>query len=204
MSRRLLVVSGVAVAVLLVAWTFLLWKPKGNDLAAAKVRTESAEVRSTDLQVRLQRLQAASARRPALEASQQRLRAAVPEGPELAQFLLDANTVANDAGVDFLSVSPVRPADSTGGLPPAMAIDVAVEGSYFAVLDYLNRMLTLPRIVVIDDITVKPQGEGRSPRLAVNFNGRLFSQTTGRPEATPAPAAASTPAPVSATPAVAR
>jgi Tfp pilus assembly protein PilO len=194
-------IVGASVVVLLLAWTFLLWRPKGDDLAEAKARTEAAELKATDLQVRLQRLQDASRRRPALEAQQQRLRSAVPDGPELAQLILDANSASTEAGVDFMSIAPARPGDATGGLPPSMTVDMAVEGSYFSVIDYLNKLLALPRIVVLDSIRVNPQAATHAPKLSVNLTARVFSQTPGPGGVAPiGPAAPASPAAAPASP----
>ena len=191
MNRRLALRVGAVAAVILLAWTFLLWRPKGEDLAAAKAREEAASAERTQLQVRLDRLRQASEQRPALELADRRLRLAVPSEPELAQFILAVDEASKASGVEFMTITPSRPAPATGGLPPAVRVELQVNGEYFASLDFLNRLLALDRVFVIDSLAATPQAQQASPRLGLKVSARLFSETTGAEAAPVAPAPAS-------------
>lgn len=175
MTRRSALVVVAACVVLLVAWYFLLWSPKGRDLAAASERVSVAQAASGALEVRLARLQSAKERAPELAATYDRLRTAVPDTPGLAQFILDANDAATKAGVDFLSIAPSEPAASTTpGVATEIKLSLTVEGGYFQTLTYLDHLLDLPRIVVLDSVQVTPKGEGGD--LVISLTGRMFSQ----------------------------
>jgi Tfp pilus assembly protein PilO len=181
--RRTFLLAFAAAGVLLVLWFLLLWGPQGGRLKDAEDRQSAAEAANTALQVRLSRLQASQARAPELTADLEQLRRAVPDGPELAQFILDANDAASAAGVDFLSISPGVPEQSDPALPPVINLAINVTGSYFSVLDYLDRLAELPRIVVIDDITLTPNDSESGRSLGVSITGRMFATTA--PQVTP-------------------
>ena len=178
MNRRGFLIALGASLALLGLWFVFLWGPQGGRLTDAQARTEAAEAQNSELELRIDRLEAAEEGAPARMAELAELRRAVPDEPELAQFILDANQAATDAGVDFLSISPGVPAAGVGGLPPVITLSITVTGPYFSVLDYLERVDDLPRIVVIDGLTLTPDaGPGALQELAVSINGRMFASS---------------------------
>src|SRR5688572_13304543 len=122
MSRRVVIVSVLAAVVLAAVWFLLLWGPQSGELEDAQSRTTAAETDNEALELRLARLQAAQEKAPELIADLDDLRRAVPDGPELAEFILDANEAASDTGVDFLSISPGVPQRSNPALPPVITL----------------------------------------------------------------------------------
>ena len=188
MNRRNLLLTFGAGALIVLAWFVFLWSPKGDDLDQARERRSAAETRESELQLRLAQLRDAERRAPELQASGDRLRAAVPATAELAPFLLAANDAAARAGVEFLSIAPSPPAPATvAGGPTEVALSVNVSGGYFRVLDYLDKLLALPRVVVVDTLSAT---SGESAELSVSLTGRMF---TTEPIASATPAAAATP-----------
>jgi Tfp pilus assembly protein PilO len=199
MNRRAALITFGAAVVLLLMWFLLLWSPQGSKLSAARERTTAADTANEALQVRLQRLQAAQGDAPRLMAQLDSLRRAVPDDPQLAAFILDANDAASEADVDFLSISPGLPELGSGGLPPTIPLSINVTGEYFSVLDYLDRLDDLPRLVVIETIGLTPIGDdsGASDTgemLSVTIVGSMF--TTALPAQPGVPAA---PAPTATT-----
>jgi Tfp pilus assembly protein PilO len=178
-SRRAVLITAGAALALLALWFVLLWGPQGGRLDDAQARTDVAEGQNEELELRLNRLRAAQEGVPARMAELVGLQRAVPDDPQLAQFILDANQAASDAGVEFLSISPAPPTAGTpGGLPPVITLSITVTGGYFAVLDYLDRLDELPRIVVIDSLSLTPgDTAGGSPELSVAISGRMFTST---------------------------
>lgn len=174
MSRRNLLLTVGAAAVIILAWFVFLWSPKGDDLEQARERRSVAEARESELEVRLAQLRDAERRAPELEAAGDRLRAAVPPTAELSTFLLAANQAATDAGVDFLSIAPTAPSQSTvPGGPTEVPLSINVTGGYHQVLDYLDRLLALPRVVVVDTLSATTGGD--TDDLSVSLTGRMFT-----------------------------
>jgi Tfp pilus assembly protein PilO len=178
-----------AAALLLAVWFLLLWGPQGNKLSDAKKRTTAAETQNSELQLRLSRLEAAQKDAPELMATGEELRRAVPASPDLAQFILDANDAATAAGVVVLAISPQPPQASPGGGPAVVSLQISVTGSYAEVVNYLDRLDDLPRLVVIDKLGLAPGGApGSAPDdLSVSITARMFTTAVPAGTATPAP-----------------
>lgn len=178
MSRRALAIAFGAAGALLVLWFLALWGPQGGKLSDADARVSAAETANEALQIRLQRLQGVQDRATELTAELAELQRAVPDEPSLAQFILDANQAATDSGVDFLSIAPGVPDQPDPSVPATMTLSINVQGGYFEVLDYLDRFATMPRVVVIDAITMTPsESESGGTGLVVALTGRMFATT---------------------------
>src|SRR5205823_1734241 len=65
------------------------------------------------LQDQLTRLRASKRDEPLKRSQLETLRVAVPDDPNLAQFILDANDAASRSGIEFLSITPSPPAPPT-------------------------------------------------------------------------------------------
>lgn len=159
MNRRtLLAVVGGTLAIILV-WWFAIYSPKRSATSSAKSERVAAEARGRDLEVTVARLKELDRNRPQTEADLRALNAAIPATPDLATFILSANEIASQAGVDFLSIAPSPPAPAAGaGQPTSIGLSIQVRGDFFAVVDYLNRLEQLERIVVVDTVNLAAQG----------------------------------------------
>lgn len=193
MSRRLLGLGFGAAVLLLAVWFLFLWGPQGNKLSDAKKREDAAASQNSQLELRLARLQAAQKDAPKLMATGEELRRAVPATPDLAQFILDANDAASAAGVDFLSISPSPPAPPRGAGPSEIQLQISVTGSYTEVINYLDRLNGLPRLVVVDTLGLTPGGaEGASAEnLSVAIAARMFTTAVPASQAAAGAAAGS-------------
>ena len=193
MNRRTVgIAAGVCVG-LLVVWFLLLWSPKGKELSKAREARAAAVSDADQLQVKLTRLRDAARHEPELQASLDRLRSAVPDAPNLANFILDTNDVATKTGIDFLAISPKTPAASGTG-PANIGLAINIKGGYFQTLDFMDRLMHQPRVLVIDSIQVTPARTDGGELLAVSVIGRMF--TTALPAGTvtpPTSAATATP-----------
>lgn len=182
MNRRTLLIGvGAALAVLII-WYLLLWSPRSKAIDSAKERRAAADQQAQELRAELAQLQQAKANEAATRARIEELRQAIPEEPNLAQFILDTNDAATRSGIEFLSIAPTPPAAPTpaaGGAPAPpnapsqITLSISITGGYFQVLDFVNRLNDLTRIVVIDGISVSPSG-GTSD-LAVQLTGKMFT-----------------------------
>jgi type IV pilus assembly protein PilO len=190
-NRRALVLGLVASVVLLALWFVLLWGPLGGRLSKLEDREAAAETQNQELQLRLDRLRAAQDDAPALTADVDQLRRAIPDDPGLAQFLLDANDAASAAGVDFQSVSPSPPEASQVGGPPVIRLAINVSGTYFSIIDYLDRLEKLPRLVVVDNVTMTPSQD--TDQVALALTARMFTTDVAALAAAPGTAPSTTP-----------
>jgi Tfp pilus assembly protein PilO len=155
------------------------------------------------LRDQLTRLQQSRRDQPLKQSQLETLRVAVPDDPNLAQFILDANDAASKAGIDFLSITPTPPSAQAQGTTPStpaagagagatptpIRMSLSVSGGYFQVLDFINRLNRLPRIVVIDNLSMA--GSGDATQLQVSIQARMFT-TSSRPVAGAATGGATT------------
>lgn len=191
MNRRAMAIGAGAAVLILLLWYVLLWSPRKDDLKKAKARRETAEQAQVQLQSEIARLRAAQKDEPLLRAQLETLRTSIPDEPNLAQFILDANDAAIRSGIDFISIAPALPAapavavpvapvpgapaaPAPVGAPPAdIKLNLQIKGGYFQVLDFLNRLDALPRLVVTDGLNVSAEASA-SPRLTVAVTARMF------------------------------
>ena len=146
------VVAGALVVILI--WFFAFYKPKGDDVSKTNEQVSTAERQQQDLEATLARLQSLDKERPQQQATLDKLNAAIPPTPDLAEFIFEANTAAADSGVDWLSIAPTPPIASPTGGPSEIALNIQVQGGFFQVLDYLNRLEDLERLMLVDSINV--------------------------------------------------
>lgn len=209
MNRRLLIPLGAGVLVVIL-WLVALWLPQGSALSAAKKRKDEAQAQGATLRDQLKRLQDARRDQPLKQSQLETLRVAIPDDPNLAQFILDANDAASRSGIDFLSITPTQPTAPSGATtgttvagggsatPVPIRIGMTIAGGYFQVLDFINRLNALPRIVVVDSLTMS--GSGSSAQLQVTLQERIFTtsvqpvsgSTTGATTTTTTPGATTT------------
>jgi Tfp pilus assembly protein PilO len=208
------IVAGALVVILI--WFFAFYKPKSSDVSKTNDEVAAAERQQQDLDATLARLQALDRERPQQQATLDKLNAAIPATPDLAEFIFEANTAAADSGVDWLSISPTPPAPNLAGGPSEIVLSIQVQGGFFQVLDYLNRLESLKRLVVTDSVNVSAGGTDTSgsagsttattlatstsssgaPTLSVTLNAKMYTTATvapAAPGATPTTPAPTTP-----------
>jgi len=201
MNRKVVLIAVAAAIIVLAGWYALLWSPSKSDLDKAKERTEAAESQEQQLQAQINRLRDVQRSEPLRRAQLETLRTAIPDAPNLGQFILDVNDAATRAGIRFLSIAPTEPRGTTtattaattttttgsGGtttpttaattaptasLPAEIGLTFQITGGYYQVLDFLNRIDRLPRLVVTDSINVS--ADQATGTLTVGVSARMF------------------------------
>ncbi|HEX5266799.1 MAG TPA: type 4a pilus biogenesis protein PilO [Acidimicrobiales bacterium] len=211
--------AGVIVAMVL-AWWFLLWGPRNRSYNDANTAAQQAQGQVEQLQAQLNRLESIKQQLPLLQAQLAKMQVAVPDKPQLDQIILNINTAAVNSGVQLLSIAPTPPAATatsgagagTSGAPPSIRVALSLKGGYNQVLDFINRLDGLPRLVVIDTVGLTSNATGPSgtstvgeagattattapAELTISLTVRLFTTTAapaaGATTTTTAPSAAS-------------
>jgi len=147
----------------IVAGVILAYLAAGYFLVVSPKKAESArldeEIAATSLELRdaLAATAAQDDRQPIAVADIFRLSIAMPSTPDMPGILLELSRIADETGIRFKSITP------QAALPIAayqvVPIDVAFDGSFYALSDFLFRLRTL--------VTVR-RGE-------LHAAGRLFS-----------------------------
>jgi Tfp pilus assembly protein PilO len=181
MKQRTLVFGVVGVVAVVALWWFFVMAPIRSDADEVADETEQLRREESALAAQVAELRDIESRGPEIEAELAELREALPEFADLAEFVNAANSIAETAGITWLSVAPSEPVP-TGGIG-TVNMSIQVEGGYFQVLDYLNRLEELPRLVLVDTIGVTAAGaEGTgtfgAPPLTASLTARMFTLST--------------------------
>jgi Tfp pilus assembly protein PilO len=171
----------IAAAVLLtILWYFLLYSPQSDKLDQAKADQAAQEARQSELQARLGRLKRLQANASVLEAERVKFATAVPENDDLDRFILDVNSRASSAGVEFVSIAPAQPAaggpPAAAGAPTPIALQMQVQGDYFAILRFLEALRDGPRLVTVENFSLSGGGAAGAGggSMSASIGGRMY------------------------------
>ena len=191
-SSILLVAAVTGLAVVL--WYVVLFGPQRSERRRLGEQVSAAQRQEQELRSTLVRLRQLEAGRAAQEAELARLRLLVPPQHDVAGFILAANDAAVRSAVDWVSVAPAAAVAGAAGQPATIAVSLAVNGGFFAVVDYLRHLEGLDRLIVVDSLQLSVGGQGLGPlRLAATMSARIFTTAPVAPApGSPAGAAAPT------------
>ena len=205
MKSRNLLVGGVVAVLVIALWFMFLYKPTSAETSKVHKQVKEAERETLGLQAKLAQV-SDKARNEQTKKELAVLHAAVPANPALASFIRQANQIAAQSGVNWMSVTPTEPTRATGD--SAVAIGIQVKGGYAQVLDYLQRLQDLSRLVIVDNVNISGATEseggggsgggvfttetGTDTGLNMQITARMFvaTPTATAPTAAPADAAA--------------
>jgi len=157
-KRNQLLIGGAAVLAVVLLWYFVIYAPLGDDLSSAQAQTSEEQKKTDSLQADLARLQAQAKNASKQQAQLRKLDAAVPKNPDLAEFIIQANDIAESSGISFLSIAPSPPASGNGA--SVINMTISISGSFFQLQDYLRQLEQLERLVIVDGISISAGGGG--------------------------------------------
>jgi Tfp pilus assembly protein PilO len=152
-------IVGIVGAVLVLASVVGLILPKESQVRSAKGDLAKAKTEQASLELRLAQLRGAEKEAPANMKKLAKLQKEVPEVSQLPDIIRMLNGAAESADVDFISVSPGTPSVSSAGNVSSISTQIQVNGSYFAVDEFLFRLESLIRVGKVTQISLAPQGE---------------------------------------------
>lgn len=186
MTRKKMVAIAVLATLGALAWYMALFSPARSERAHLRGKITTAEGTEQELHSTRLRLRAVEAGRGAQQAQLERLRRLIPAQPDVAGFILGANDAAIRAGVDWVSVAPASPVADDAGGPSSIGVSIAVNGEFFALVEYLRRLESLGRLVVVDSLQLAPGGQaGGGLRLGATLSARIFTTAGTVPVAAP-------------------
>jgi Tfp pilus assembly protein PilO len=150
-TKNLSVIALGAVLVVALWWNFLL-KPAQSQAKKVKAETQTEQAKIPPLEAQLAQANADAAHAGALKAQLAQAKRAVPELPALSAWIRDANSIAAASHLSWLSVTHAAPTASATGVS-SILLGVQVRGTYEQVLDYLTRLASMDRLVVVDGVT---------------------------------------------------
>jgi type IV pilus assembly protein PilO len=202
MSRKMrMLLAGVAlVAILAVAWLFLI-SPLRADIADTSASITAQEERLSQAQAKLAQAQTTRAEGQKNQARLMELAKMVPQSTQVPSLLVQIQDLADQSGIEFLSVSPGDPTEAAGFR--IIPLSLSFTGTYFDLSDFAYRVEQLVacpgRLLTVKSINLKVESgttsdgastvaESDSPLLGVSMTLYAFSmdQSSGN-----APTAAS-------------
>lgn len=147
---RLFAVGAGFVAVALLMFMFLI-RPRQGELADLDTQISTEENTTQAVQLELTRLQALEDNAPELQAQLKKVRGLVPRKASVERFMRQVQRVANEAGVEFVDISPeVAKPPPEGAALAEVRMTIGVGGDFFSVQDFIRRFYDLDRAVRID------------------------------------------------------
>ena len=178
MTRRRELLIVVVVALLAVATGYLLLiRPVLDRTAAARADEQRSAGQSQVLRNQISALEDVKANAGPLQARARTARGMFPSRPALPDLVDALQKIADQSGVDLVSVQPTPPAVSTAATPTAtptatlaeITTGVVVTGGYFQVEDFLARLEGLvkgsgagpgipPRSILVRSVSLSSAG----------------------------------------------
>lgn len=198
--KRSATTAGVVIVALIGAWYALYWMPRSNDLASARQATEAATDALAVVQTQLTNAKKNPIDPSKVAAQLASARAALPATSDLAGYLEANETAASAAQVSIVEVTPAKPvggpvaaaasadAAATGTPSPGgdagaraasdvdrittIAVHQVVRGERARLVDYLGRLQTMSRLVVIDTVDLTTEDASTA---SMTIDLRVFS-----------------------------
>jgi Tfp pilus assembly protein PilO len=185
-NRAVIAMAVIGALVLLYGWNSAFLAPRGRARVQAAKELSAALKDQSDLRQSLAQLRTLAANTKTREAELARLGTLIPADTDLAGAILILNDTAKQAGVDWSSFTPSTPSAAAGGGPLTLSITMSIGGSFGQVFDYMRRLETLDRLVVVDSLQLNGAGGASGQtKLQAEIRARMFGAGTG-----PAPAPA--------------
>lgn len=177
LTAQVRILIGVGIVVLiLILFFFLGWRPQSARLSQLAQKKQQEESKYKEAEATLTRLKAAKKEAPEIEAKLVTLSKRMPEEPEMPSLLVELQDVANEAGIDFVSIKPSPPAvkeTKDKKKYSEIPLSISLEGSFFDVVDYLYRLEKMPREIKVKNISVVTTLDDY-PDLTVELSGFAF------------------------------
>ena len=122
MSMRMRFTALILASVVVAAgWFMFVFRPAQADLGEVNGQVEQTVDQVAALQQKLAELQALKANEAEVRAEGEKMQAALPTDPKLADFIRHVQNAANEAGIDFVTVTPSLPAAPATQAAPSTA-----------------------------------------------------------------------------------
>lgn len=178
MNRRGPIIAAVASAVVIALTILLVVLPKMSQVSKARADLSAATDQEQTLQGQLHALQDAQAAAPETKAQIAKLDNLVPSEADLPKLIKTLSDVSDRSSVDFFTMSPSVPTADPSGTFSTIITQVNVTGAYFAIIDFLYRLETLPRAAKVTSIALTPAAAETSTTTGATTTGQLSLQLT--------------------------
>lgn len=139
MSRRnLYIVGGLLLVVITAAYWFVLLSPLRGEIKTVDTSITAEQQKLTAAKAELVKLSALRDQAAANQARLIELAKMMPSAKEVPSLIIQMQDLANEAGIDFMTVSPGQAAASTAYA--TLPLTLQFEGTFFDINDFLYRV----------------------------------------------------------------
>lgn len=184
--RDELIVTIVGLVVVVALLVVFLVMPKFRERGQLVAEQESIRQEVLSNQAKLAQLKDAQRESVATRAALIRVSNEMPSQPQLPTLIVDIQDLANQSGIDFVSVTPKEPEKTGQWLTIEMGM--SLKGQFRDLVDFLTRLSALQRKVRVARVTV---GVDEYPNLNMDVTGETYvmSESTGGGQVPPPPPA---------------
>ena len=184
MSNRRPLVVGIVSFVIAALVLVMMVMPKRSKISELQTQIAEANNQTSQLQTQVSVLRDAKQQAPKIAKQLAELNAEIPESADLPSLLRKLERQANRAGVELEGIAPNIP--TAAGPYSTIPVEVRIQGSYFAVEEYLYKLESIARATKVTSVTFAPGSV--LPQLQVTVSTQFFTlDTSSGPGSAPGP-----------------
>ncbi len=179
-QREQMMLISVVVVLLIVLFAFFVVMPKMNQIKDLRAQQKSENKELESAKATLDRLKGLKKNSAKIEAEMAGLKLKMPENPQLPSLLIEINTIASEAGIDFITISPgeLSQLEEYAEIP----LNITITGRFFDLIDFLYRIRSNVREIKVTSVSIGEGSEGL-PDLSVSIEASALVMQQGVPEA---------------------
>jgi type IV pilus assembly protein PilO len=144
-NRRAPVFVAIAAGAVVLLAVFFLVLPKRNQVSEARAELDTVQQETVQLRAQLASLQAAQANAPEARREIRKVNNQLPPTIEEPSLLLLLKNSVQAAGIEFADIAVANPTPGVTGTYSTIPVTVSLQGTYFSLASFLNKIETLPR-----------------------------------------------------------
>lgn len=165
MNRKLrLIIGGLALLVVIIAAWFLLLNPVREEIASLEMSIATEEDNLATAQAKLAQAEVTKAEGKQNQARLLELAKMVPLSSEVPSLLLQIQDLADQSGIEFISISPGQQTDAGGFKILPLSLEFA--GTFFDLSDFVYRAEQLVagpgRLLALKQLDLSLRGDSAS------------------------------------------
>lgn len=184
--KPIVLVSIIGAVVVVAVWLFAFYMPEGKKISQYNAQVTTLQTKQTSLDATLKQLQTTQASTPKLNALQTQFTTLIPPTANIYVYNLQFDNIAKLNGINPSSINlgvgggTSTPTGTTAAYQ-TIPITVSTKATYDQVLGLIKSIYALPRLTVINTISIGGGGAAptinRATLLSVSLSMSIF--TTG-------------------------
>jgi Tfp pilus assembly protein PilO len=180
-NRRIVLTIGAA-AVIVLVWLIAFYAPQGKNLSKYQTQRQQLQQQQAGLEAQLVQLRATSRAVPKLVALQSQLEGLIPPTPDIYNYITLMSNTATASGIQLVSLTPTNtPAPVAGTDLQSIAVTLTANGTYDDTLGFMKAIYALPRLTVINSVTISGGGPTTNRGTVLDDTFSLTIYTTAKP-----------------------